>query len=335
MRSCRARRVAGYNIRFCHEARWHADRAGIGERHLRLLRWTCGCADYQYRRPASEATTGLAFSAREVCAVDGTSHGDAGPPGETAGLLVFADAAKPLGDLIVRHDLEAEPPVVGRVPRDVGVGGQRQGSEAVLLGPCSSGVQERLSEALSGVSGVHGDLLDMGVSIDHVEQEVGHGTIGVVGNDPGPIVCWKAASSVRDSGSSSATAAMSRSRNTAPAARSSCRIAGRSSQRAVRTIVTFSVISGSECSHGGNASNVVCTFSRPAQQGTPRCSTYTTCLQTRDIEGEIQSRSRREPGRIADERMAKSAFADSGGTSRWRFEGAARRGDSGALRDPG
>lgn len=74
-------------------------------------------------------------SVQQVGAVNEASHGDAGPPGQTASLLVFADAAKPLGHLIFRHDLETEPPVVGRVPRDVGVGGQRQGSEAVLLGP--------------------------------------------------------------------------------------------------------------------------------------------------------------------------------------------------------
>ena len=30
------------------------------------------------------------LSVREVYAVEGTSHGDAGPPGETAGLLMFA-----------------------------------------------------------------------------------------------------------------------------------------------------------------------------------------------------------------------------------------------------
>jgi len=45
-----------------------------------------------------------------------------------------------------------------------------------------------------------------------------------------------------DGGSSSATAAMPRSRNAAPAARSSSRTAGRSSQRAARNMATFSVI---------------------------------------------------------------------------------------------
>jgi hypothetical protein len=62
---------------------------------------------------------------------------------------VFADAAELIGDLIFSHDLEPEPLVIGCIPQDVGVGGQRHGSQAVLLGPGSGGVQERLAETLS------------------------------------------------------------------------------------------------------------------------------------------------------------------------------------------
>ena len=74
---------------------------------------------------------------------DGASHGDTEPPGEAAGRFVLTDAAQPLVELILSHDLEAEPLVVGRVPRDLGVGGQRQGSEVVLLSPRSGGEASR------------------------------------------------------------------------------------------------------------------------------------------------------------------------------------------------
>jgi len=67
---------------------------------------------------------------------------------------VLADASEPIGDLSLSHDLESEP----------------------------------LPETLSGMVGMHRDLLDMGVSIDHVDEEVGHGMIRVVGDDPGATV---------------------------------------------------------------------------------------------------------------------------------------------------
>jgi hypothetical protein len=78
---------------------------------------------------------------------------DAEPVDEAASLLVLADALEPIGDLSRSHDLESEPLVVGRVPRDVGVRGQRQGSEAVLRGPCSGDVQKRLPKTLRAWSG--------------------------------------------------------------------------------------------------------------------------------------------------------------------------------------
>jgi hypothetical protein len=36
--------------------------------------------------------------------------------------------------------------------------------------------------------GVHGDLLDMGISIDDVDKEIGHGTIRIVSDDPGATI---------------------------------------------------------------------------------------------------------------------------------------------------
>jgi hypothetical protein len=64
---------------------------------------------------------------------------------------------------------------------------------------------------------MHGNLLDMGVSIDHVEKEIGHGPIRVIGDDPGPTVLLDGGQLSDGQRSSSATAAMSRSRNAAPA----------------------------------------------------------------------------------------------------------------------
>lgn len=166
----------------------HPDRRPGGHTaRLRHLRQSA-CA---HRVIGSAASRGDP-SAREALAIDGASHRDAGPPGEAASLFMFADAAEPIGDLIFSHDLEAEPLVIGCVPRNVGVGGQRQSSEAVLLSPCGGGVQECLAQTLSSMVGVHGDLLDMGVPINHVEEEVGHGTIRVVGDDPGPTVLLEA-----------------------------------------------------------------------------------------------------------------------------------------------
>ncbi|MBV9650924.1 MAG: hypothetical protein JO296_12390 [Pseudonocardiales bacterium] len=35
---------------------------------------------------------------------------------------------------------------------------------------------------------MHGDLLDVRVGIDHIEQEIGQGTVRIVSDDPGPTV---------------------------------------------------------------------------------------------------------------------------------------------------
>lgn len=125
---------------------------------------------------------------RATLVADGTAHGDAAPPGEAASLFVLADAAIPIADLSLSHDLESEPLIIGRVPRDVGVGGQRQSSESALFSPRSGGVQQGPPETPPGMFGVNGDLLDMGIPIDDVDKEVGHGTIRIVSNDPGATI---------------------------------------------------------------------------------------------------------------------------------------------------
>lgn len=83
------------------------------------------------------------------------------------------------------HDLEAEALVVGSVPGEVGVGGQRQGRQPLLLGPRRSSVQQCFAKTLSRMVRMHGDLFDMGVSIHHVEQKVRHRIVRIVGDDPG------------------------------------------------------------------------------------------------------------------------------------------------------
>jgi len=115
-------------------------------------------------------------------------HEDAGPGGQSASVLVLAEAAKSPGELSLRYDLESEPLVVGRVPGDLGVGGQCEGGETALPRPGGGGVQERFSQTPPGVVGVHGNLLDMGVCVDDVDEKVGHRAIRIVGDDLGPAV---------------------------------------------------------------------------------------------------------------------------------------------------
>lgn len=112
----------------------------------------------------------MGSSARRGLVSNGASHGDARPPGEAAGRLVGLDAAKPGRHLGIVERPEAQAFVVGGVPGDVGVGGERERGKAVLLGPCCGGVQQRASEALPSVGGMYRDLLDVAVAVDDVSR---------------------------------------------------------------------------------------------------------------------------------------------------------------------
>jgi hypothetical protein len=104
---------------------------------------------------------------------------------------MLSNAAKPSGHLSLVENVEPKPLVVRGVPRDVGVGGQRQRCEVVLPGPRGGGVQQRAPKALSRMSGVHGDLLNVGVAVDDVSEQVGDRPIRFVCDDPGTPVLLK------------------------------------------------------------------------------------------------------------------------------------------------
>src|SRR5262249_57775089 len=86
-------------------------------------------------------------------------HRGARPHFETQGALAFADGAKASCLLACREGAEAEPLVVGGVPRHVEVGGERERAEGAGDRPGGRVLDQCPAEALPHVVGADAHLL--------------------------------------------------------------------------------------------------------------------------------------------------------------------------------
>ena len=88
-------------------------------------------------------------------------------------------------------DPKAQPLVVGPIPWHLGVRGQRQGSHAVLLCPGRRNLHQRPADPAVGVVGVHRYLVDVGITVHDLEQQVRDRLVTVVRAHPSPPVVGK------------------------------------------------------------------------------------------------------------------------------------------------
>ena len=117
---------------------------------------------------------------------DRPDHGQPRVTAETTGLLL-GPAGGELGSHVrlAQRD-EPAPNVVGAVPGDLGERGERQGAEPPTVRPPLGVVDERSADSPVARSRIDRDLLDMGVAVDQVCDQVGHRPVVGVGGHPGP-----------------------------------------------------------------------------------------------------------------------------------------------------
>jgi len=99
-------------------------------------------------------------------------------------LLVGSDADQSGGEPVLGQAHEPESLVVRRVPRDVDE--RRQSHEIVVMvrRPFGDGVDQLGSEALAGMIGVNGNLLDVCAAVHDFDERVRHGYVVRVGLNP-------------------------------------------------------------------------------------------------------------------------------------------------------
>lgn len=65
----------------------------------------------------------------------------------------------------------------------MGVGGERQTGQVVLFGPFVRGVDELPTDPLPRMVRVHGNLLDVRMPIESLDQQIRHGVVVLVSED--------------------------------------------------------------------------------------------------------------------------------------------------------
>jgi len=81
---------------------------------------------------------------------------------------------------------EAEVPIEGCVPRDLGERGERDGRQARVRRPGADALEKRPADASTLMIRPNGHLLDVRASVDHVDEHVADRHIAAVDGDPRP-----------------------------------------------------------------------------------------------------------------------------------------------------
>jgi hypothetical protein len=98
--------------------------------------------------------------------------------------LVIAQGAELRSDLGVDHRREAVLGVERSIPRDVPVGGERDGGVALHLGPPADVFDQGGAESLPTVLGDDAQLFEVGVPVDGIDDRITDGDVVGIGHQP-------------------------------------------------------------------------------------------------------------------------------------------------------